>query len=72
MGRGPPYEPPPELVVDVPQSVWMRPRKIDERIRELGDEESKVVLSSSERPHYAFGLLSMEDDLKRLDLEDES
>ncbi len=54
----------------MPQSVWTRPRRIDERIRELDDDEAKIVLSSSERPQYALGLLSMEDDLRKLDLQD--
>jgi len=72
MGRGPPYHPPPELVIEVPQSVWTRPRRIDERIKELTDDNEKIVLSSSERPQYALGLLSMEDDLKKLDLREDS
>ncbi|OAA59555.1 c6 zinc finger domain containing protein [Niveomyces insectorum RCEF 264] len=68
-GRGPPYEPPEDLE-EVSTSVWVNPRRISDRIRELGDVEERLVLSSSERPHYAVGLLSMEADLERLELSD--
>lgn len=69
MRRGPPYEPPPDLE-DLPQALWSRPRRIIDRIRELEDDDERLVLTSSERPHYAFGLLSMEADLERLELTD--
>jgi hypothetical protein len=71
MGRGPPYHPPPELSFEIPPSVWTRPRRIDERIREEADNKGKVVLSTAERPKYALGLLSMADDFEKLELSDD-
>ncbi len=46
--------------------MWTRPRRIDDRIKELSDADEKLVLSPSERPQYALGLLSMEGDLEKL------
>ncbi|CAK7209878.1 hypothetical protein SCUCBS95973_000590 [Sporothrix curviconia] len=69
MGRGPPYESPPDLD-EPPSSIWNRPRRIIDRVRELEEVEERLVLSSSERPHYAVGLLSVEADLERLELSD--
>ncbi|CAK7265120.1 hypothetical protein SEPCBS119000_001345 [Sporothrix epigloea] len=69
MGRGPPYESLQDLEEPTP-SIWDRPRRIVDRIRELEEVEERLVLSSSERPHYAIGLLSVETDLQRLELSD--
>ncbi|ERT00892.1 hypothetical protein HMPREF1624_02126 [Sporothrix schenckii ATCC 58251] len=69
LGRGPPYESPPDLEA-APLSIWNQPRRIIDRVRELEDVEERLVLSTSERPHYAVGLLSVETDLERLDLSD--
>lgn len=83
MKRGPEYTRPAELGPLFPTAVWGRPRRIDTRIRELeegggggGDgfnvgslnEENRLVLARSEQSHYALGLLSVEQDLDRLDL----
>lgn len=69
MGRGPPYESPADSE-EVPSSIWDKPRRISDRIRELDNVDERLVLSSSERPQYAVGLLSMEADLEKLDLRD--
>ena len=69
MGRGPPYESPADLD-EPPASIWNRPRRLMDRMRELEEVEERLVLSSSERPHYAIGLLSVEEDLERLELRD--
>ncbi|CAK7270383.1 hypothetical protein SEPCBS57363_004076 [Sporothrix epigloea] len=69
LGRGPHYELLPDLD-EPPPSIWNRPRRIVDRIRELEEVEERLVLSSSERPHYAIGLLSVETDLERLELSD--
>lgn len=69
LGRGPPYESPPDLE-EAPPSIWNQPRRIIDRVRELEEVEERLVLSSSERPHYAVGLLSVEADLEKLELSD--
>ncbi|EFX01453.1 c6 zinc finger domain containing protein [Grosmannia clavigera kw1407] len=71
MGRGPPYEPPTD-VAEVPQSIWNRPKRIVDRIRELEEEDEELVLSATERSRYAVGLLSMESDLEKLKLSDKA
>lgn len=69
LGRGPPYESPAD-VDEPPPSIWNGPRRIVDRIRELEEEEERMVLSSSERPHYAVGLISVETELEKLELSD--
>lgn len=69
-GRGAPYERAPELRRIVPESVWTSPRRIDRRIKELDTDEGRFVLTKSEQAHYALGLLSVEQDLDRLELGD--
>ncbi len=71
MGRGPPYQRPPELEDQGPRSVWTNPRRIDRRIQEV-DGDNRVVLAKTERAHYALGILGVEHDLDRLVLQDES
>ncbi|KAL1883806.1 hypothetical protein VTK73DRAFT_8342 [Phialemonium thermophilum] len=71
VGRGPPYQRAPELELAVPPSVWINPRRIDRKIRELETDQGKFVLTKSERAHYALGLLSMEQDMDKLELHDE-
>ncbi|KAK4145874.1 fungal transcriptional regulatory-like protein [Dichotomopilus funicola] len=68
VGRGPPYHSPPELgpIFHDGESVWNRPRRIDRRIQELEASESRLVLARSEQAHYAMGLLSVENDLDAL------
>jgi len=68
LGRGPPYESPPDLGPLYPDSVWLLPRKIDRRIRDFEGADNKLVLARTEQAHYALGLLSVEQDLDRLDL----
>lgn len=51
---------------DKTESVWVLPRRIDRRISEI---DGKVVLAKEEKAHYALGLLSVQEDLERLDLE---
>ena len=83
MKRGPEYARPAELGPLFPTAIWGRVRRIDARIRELEDggdepvqgvgslnEENRLVLARSEQSHFALGLLSVEQDLDRLDLVD--
>ena len=73
MGRGPPYRRPPELDKIFPSSlpVWMRPRRIDKKIREQQAHQAgdnRLVLARTEHAHFALGLLTVEQDLDRLEL----
>ncbi|KAK1779139.1 hypothetical protein QBC45DRAFT_326623 [Copromyces sp. CBS 386.78] len=70
MGRGPPYRRPPELDKIFPSSlpVWMRPRRIDKKMREQQAGDNRLVLARTEHAHFALGLLTVEQDLDRLDL----
>ncbi|KAI0020549.1 hypothetical protein F4780DRAFT_364080 [Xylariomycetidae sp. FL0641] len=83
-GRGPPYQRPAD-VSPAPTTTVPNPhhhgfpadstRRIDRRIREVDSSEleegGKIVLAKGEKAHYAMGLLSVEQDLERLDLDDE-
>ncbi|KAL7627647.1 hypothetical protein AAE478_001840 [Parahypoxylon ruwenzoriense] len=69
LGRGPPYARSVDLNVDPPGSVWVNARRIDRRIQEIEHDESKIVLAKGEKASYAMGLLAVEHDLERLDLE---
>lgn len=69
LGRGPPYESPADLGPLYPDNVWLLPRRIDRIIQDRGDgENNKLVLARTEQAHYALGLLSVEQDLDKLDL----
>ena len=68
MGRGPPYEIPPDLGPLSPDSIWAHPRRIDRRIHDLGGEGDRLALARTEQAHYALGLLGVEQDLDKLDL----
>ncbi|KAB5572394.1 fungal transcriptional regulatory-like protein [Coniochaeta sp. 2T2.1] len=69
LGKGPPYQRPPDVESQLSQSMWQNPRRIDRRIHELsGEQPASNVLTKSERAHYAMGLLSLENDLERLEL----
>ncbi|QUC16986.1 uncharacterized protein UV8b_01227 [Ustilaginoidea virens] len=71
LGLGPQYKRPKHLD-DVPMSVWMNPRKLDQRIRDLEKtEESRLVLRQSEQTNLALGLLGVETDLEVLDLQED-
>ncbi|KAH8889712.1 hypothetical protein GQ53DRAFT_782857 [Thozetella sp. PMI_491] len=72
MGRGPPYQRPPELEKQYPPSVWANPRRIDRRIQEVDGDNNRVVLAKTERAHYALGLLGVEQDLENLVLQDDN
>ncbi|KAI3402129.1 hypothetical protein diail_58 [Diaporthe ilicicola] len=67
MGVAPVYEPEPES--DALRQGWTT-RRLDERIQEVDEGHNKPVLQRSDRAHVAFGLLSVEDDMERLTLED--
>ncbi|KAI1775232.1 hypothetical protein F4818DRAFT_43188 [Hypoxylon cercidicola] len=67
LGRGPPYTRARD--VDPPGSVWVNARRLDRRIQEVEDDGSKIVLAKAEKAYYAMGLLAVEHDLERLDLE---
>lgn len=69
INRGPPYESPPDLE-ETASTMWNRPRRITDRIQEIEEVDGRLLLTSSERPHYAIGLLSVEADLERLELSD--
>ncbi|KAI1767372.1 hypothetical protein GGR53DRAFT_463473 [Hypoxylon sp. FL1150] len=71
LGRGPPYtrSAGPYGVVDPPGSVWVNARRLDRLIQEVEDDGSKIVLAKAEKAYYAMGLLALEQDLEKLDLE---
>ncbi|KAG5950680.1 hypothetical protein E4U53_004599 [Claviceps sorghi] len=72
LGHGPQYRRPQHLD-DVPMSVWMNPRKLDQRLRELENtEDTRLVLRQSEQTNFALGLLGVETDLEVLDLQEDS
>lgn len=51
--------------------MWFNARRIDKRIQELDNEDGggKLVLAKGEKASYAMGLLAVEHDLEKLDLE---
>ncbi|KAI1075044.1 hypothetical protein F5B20DRAFT_398442 [Whalleya microplaca] len=69
LGRGPPYTRSADLNVDPPRSVWTNVRRIDQRIQEVEDDSRKIVLAKGEKASYAMGLLAVEHDLEKLDLD---
>ncbi|KAI1276744.1 hypothetical protein F5Y07DRAFT_128468 [Xylaria sp. FL0933] len=110
LGRGPPYNPPPEPENEEDAKevrdrhnkakerqssrpkpdlgppgmswVWGNPRRLDRRILEedvaasgsagdgmVIDSNKKIVLAKGEKAFYAMGLLSVEQDLEKLDLD---
>ncbi|PHH76777.1 hypothetical protein CDD80_1227 [Ophiocordyceps camponoti-rufipedis] len=72
LGHGPEYLRP-ENLDNVPVSVWMLPRRLDQKISELDErEETRLVLVRSEQTNLAFGLLGVEGDLDRIELADDS
>ncbi|PNY27371.1 transcriptional regulatory protein [Tolypocladium capitatum] len=71
LGHGPEYKRP-EYLQDVSISVWLLPRRLDQRISELDQsEEPRLVLVRSEQTNLAFGLLEVEGDLDRIELADD-
>lgn len=67
MGVAPPYEP--ESESDALRRGWTT-RRLDKRIHEVDEGQNAPLLQRSDRAHVAFGLLSVEDDMERLTLED--
>lgn len=57
------------LNLDPPGSVWVVARRIDKRIQEVENDDTKIVLAKGEKASYAMGLLAVEHDLEKLDLE---
>lgn len=70
MGRGPPYTRDPTLQTVVPPSVWLNPRRIGARLELLDGDDKVLVVAKTERAHYALGLLSVEQELERLDIKE--
>ncbi|EFY93488.1 C6 finger domain protein, putative [Metarhizium acridum CQMa 102] len=71
LGHGPEYKRPQHLE-EVPTSVWMNPRKLDQRIQDLQNTtETRLVLHRSEQTNLALGLLGVETDLEVLDLRED-
>lgn len=68
LGRSPPYQSPPDLGPLYPESIWLQPRRIDRRFHELDSSDNRLVLAKTEQAHYALGLLTVEQDLDKLDL----
>ncbi|KAI0161666.1 hypothetical protein GGR52DRAFT_133325 [Hypoxylon sp. FL1284] len=50
-------------------SVCVNARRIDRRIQEVEADETKIVLAKAEKAYYAMGLLAVERDLEKLDLD---
>lgn len=69
MGKGPPYERDPDLDREIPRSAWTMDRRIQSRIAQLGSSENKLTVARPERAQYAIGLLTIENELEKLDLE---
>ncbi|CAN8102184.1 unnamed protein product [Discula destructiva] len=67
MGHAPPYEP--ESESDALRHGYTT-RRIDERIQEIDEGQSKPVLQRADRAHIAFGLLSVDEDFERLKVGD--
>jgi hypothetical protein len=71
-GRGPPYTRSSDtdmyLYADKRRlSAWGNPRRIDMRIQEIEDE--KWVVEKEEKAHYALGIIGVQEDLAKLDLD---
>ncbi|KAK6085791.1 C6 finger domain-containing protein [Seiridium cupressi] len=71
-GRGPPYtrSSDTDVYLDADKrgsGVWSHPRRIDKRIQEIEDE--MWVVEKEEKAHYALGLIGVQEDLEKLDLD---
>ncbi|KAH8648788.1 hypothetical protein BGZ60DRAFT_474269 [Tricladium varicosporioides] len=76
LGKGPPYT---RTRVDrVAPDIWSNKRRIDRRMEEEGrreegrNGEGRLVVSGSDRVHYALGVLGVEEDFERLDLDNDA
>ncbi|KAL2753439.1 hypothetical protein ACRALDRAFT_2111761 [Sodiomyces alcalophilus JCM 7366] len=71
LGKGPPYTKDPSLVREIPKSVWDFPRKMASQTEQLREEtKGEMVLLRSHRASYAIGLISVEQELDQLELDD--
>jgi hypothetical protein len=81
-GRGAPYSRSPDIRIERTQMIYTQePRRIDRRILEEtaktrqdespqgSNSNKKLVLAHAEKAYYALGLLGVEQDLERLDLD---
>lgn len=54
-------------------SIWENPRRLDRMIYgadEAENSDRRIVLSNPDRAHYAYGLLGVEQDMRVLDLDE--
>lgn len=71
LGKGPPYTRDPSLSREIPQSVWDFPRKLASQNEQLLEEtKGQMVYLPSHRASYAIGLISVEQELEQLDLDE--
>ncbi|ROT38628.1 hypothetical protein SODALDRAFT_276984 [Sodiomyces alkalinus F11] len=71
LGKGPPYTRDPSLSREIPKSVWDFPRKMASQSEQLREETNgEMVLLPSHRAFYAIGLISVEQELDKLELND--
>lgn len=69
MGKGPPYVQDPDLEREIPKPLWTMDRRVQNKIEQLDSGQNKLVVARPERAAYAIGLLSVEKELERMDLE---
>jgi len=67
LGKGPPYTRTKEERI-VPD-IWSSSRRIDRAFVGKTSEERRLVIERSDRVHYAMGVLSLEEDFEKLDLD---
>ncbi|RDL38855.1 uncharacterized protein BP5553_03195 [Venustampulla echinocandica] len=69
MGHGPPYARTSE--VEFAPDIWNRPRRVDKELENRSNQETRMVVSRSERVHFALGLLGVEGDFEHLNMDNE-
>lgn len=67
LGRGPIYSRSTEER-EVPD-IWNSSRRLDRALEDKRNDETRMVIGRSDRVHYALGILSVEEDFERLDLD---
>lgn len=67
LGKGPPYTRTREERV-VPD-IWSSSRRIDRAFDGKTSEERRLVFDRSDRVHYAMGILSLDEDFEKLDID---
>lgn len=70
MGKGPPYVRDPALDREIPRPLWHMDRRISHKLDELESGNSKMVVARPERAAFAIGLLTVEKELERMEIED--